>query len=68
MFEYTCTVCDCNYTTEIPMDDDVRKICFPCVMDELEADEITCDHCEGTGKNELDITCSNCSGTGWVYA
>lgn len=31
-----------------------------------EVQELTCDNCEGTGKDEFDITCSTCEGSGHI--
>lgn len=35
MFEYRCSECGCEFTSDIPLDDDVWCICDDCYSDFL---------------------------------
>lgn len=56
-----CDICNTDFHL-IVLDDGVNKVCSSCAMGELEAAEVSCDDCEGTGKDEADRTCSTCNG------
>lgn len=39
MFNYTCSVCEAEFTTEVPWNREETEICFPCALDEHEKED-----------------------------
>ena len=66
---YVCDFCgkriDDDSERRVPVDYVISTLCVNCAGN---YDEVACDDCEGTGRDETDRTCSTCGGFGHVSA